>query len=117
MCLGKIPNEKKIIFLLCLQNQNNFKAVVGNHYHRGPKKSCDFGRGLHNSNLGYTHNIYPYHFLFPGGGHSNESGWYVPTGTGEQKQGAFGVEFRRKKGIIGCGISKNRAFFGVNFRK
>ena len=52
----------------------------------------------------------------PGGGALEyESDGYVPTG--ERKQGAFGVGFRRKKGVIGCGIQKNWAFFGVNFLK
>ena len=38
-----------------------------------------------------------------------ESDGYVPTR--EQKQGAFGVGFRRKKGIIGCGIQNNGLFW------
>ena len=38
--------------------------------------------------------------------------------TGEQKQGAFGVGFRRKKGgSLGVGSKKNWAFNGVNFPK
>ena len=44
-----------------------------------------------------------------------ESDGYMPTG--ERKQGAFGVGFRRKKGVIGCWIPQNWASFGVNFPK
>ena len=35
--------------------------------------------------------------------------------TGKQKQGAFGVGFHRKKGVMGCGTKKNQAFLGVKF--
>ena len=42
-----------------------------------------------------------------------ESDRYVPAG--ERKQYAFGVGFRRKKGVIGCGIQENLTFFSVNF--
>ena len=38
-----------------------------------------------------------------------ETDGYVPTG--ERKQGAFGVRFRRKKEVIGCGIRKTWSFF------
>ena len=37
--------------------------------------------------------------LLPEGALEYESDGYVPTG--ERKQGAFGAEFRRKKGVIG----------------
>ena len=55
--------------------------------------------------------------IFPPGGGAleYESDGYVPTG--ERKQGEFGVGFHRKKGVIGCEIQKNWAFFGVNFLK
>ena len=42
-----------------------------------------------------------------------ESNGYV---TGEQKQGAFGVGFLRKR-VIGCRIPQNWVFVGVNFPK
>ena len=39
-----------------------------------------------------------------GGALKYESDGYVPTA--ENENGAFGVGFRRKKGVIGCGIPK-----------
>ena len=36
----------------------------------------------------------------------------------ENRGHAFGVGFRRKKGVIGCGIQKKKmGLFGVNFPK
>ena len=53
---------------------------------RAEKKNCDSGRG------------------------ANESGGYAPTGTGERKQGEFGVGLRRKNGLLVVGSQKIRPF-------
>ena len=52
-----------------------------------------------------------------GGALKFESDGYVPTG--ERKKGASGVQFHRKKGVIGRRIQRNWAFFffGGNFPK
>ena len=50
-----------------------------------------------------------------GGALKYESDVQVPTG--EQKWGAFGVRFRRKKGVIRCGHQKNGGFSDVDSQK
>ena len=66
--------------------------MVGNFFNTASrKKNCDSGRG------------------------PNESGGYVPTGTGERKQGEFGVGLRIKKGLLVVGSQKNLTFFWCKF--